>query len=425
MAKSKNIFWLICFVCYSSTAGAVTHIRSISFAGNEVTQESVLRRQMYISEGDVLDINTVEKSVQAIRDLALFKTVTYYLTEDYSQTDKDEQLVDLVIQLKEKIYLLVLPRIRQDGDDTHLGVQLHWDNMYGLDHQMRFLVENRGTTEGVAENRQRIKYVYPNVNGSSYELAFKLINMKEVDDNEASGSIVRQDQNFSVGVSKWLNEQGRKFGWFIGTGLNFRLRDNEDIAGTPLDTGLEALIFELRYGYNKVHTYDYNRGGREFGYSLDVSDHVLGSDSEFFKHVLYYRSYYRFESRPHDNLNVQTILGHSTDDVMGDAAFTLGSSDDLRGYRNDRFEGNTVLLVNIEYLMPSDWKPAFRYVYFIDFGNTYDDIHDMAHEPLKTGLGAGFRWKIRKLVKVDLRADLGYGVDDEDFRFTFGLRHMF
>ena len=409
----------------SSFAGAATHIRSISFEGNEVTQESVLRRQMYIQEGDLVDIKKIEKSVQFLKDLELFKSVSYYLAEDYTDTDRDEKQVDLVILLEEKIYFLVLPRIRQDGDDTHLGVQLLWNNVYGLDHEFRFLVEDRGSTEGVSENRQRIKYNYPNVNGSSYSLIFKLINLKEVDDNEETGSIVRLDQNFSFQVFKWLNRQGVKYGQYIGLGLNYRLRDNEDIAGVSLGDELDALVFEIRYGYKKVHVYDYNRGGREYGYALDVSDHALGSDSEFFKHSLFYRSYYRFKSRPGDNLNVQAILGYSTDDVMGDAAFTLGASDDLRGYKNDRFEGNSMFLLNMEYLTPRAATPSFRYVSFLDLGNTYQKFSDIAHRPLNVGAGFGFRWKIRALVKIDLRMDLGYGFEDEDYRFTFGLRHMF
>ncbi|TNF37462.1 MAG: outer membrane protein assembly factor, partial [Gammaproteobacteria bacterium] len=136
-------------------------------------------------------------------------------------------------------------------------------------------------------------------------------------------------------------------------------------------------------------------------------------------------SYYRFKSRPHDNLNVQTLFGHASNDILGDAAFSLGSGDDLRGYDNDRFEGNTLLLVNMEYMTPMEVYPTFRYVYFLDIGNTYDEVSDIKHGSLKTGAGVGFRWKLTAFVKLDLRMDIGYGFYDSDYHISFGTRHTF
>jgi len=184
-------------------------------------------------------------------------------------------------------------------------------------------------------------------------------------------------------------------------------------------------VLGMDIGYADVSQYEYNRGGKAYGYTLDWSHDSLGSDSQFTKHVFYYRSYYRFDSRPLSNLNVQTRLGHSNNYILGNTAFGLGGSSDLRGYENDRFNGNSMLLTNIEYVFPYESHPLLRYVTFIDLGNTYDELRDIFHRQLHVGAGFGLRWKIKSFVRVDLRVDIGYGFSDEDYHVSFGTRHAF
>jgi len=122
---------------------------------------------------------------------------------------------------------------------------------------------------------------------------------------------------------------------------------------------------------------------------------------------------------------VQTLLGHANNDILGEPAFKLGSGQDLRGYENDRFAGNTMLLTNIEYMFPHDDYPIIRYVGFVDLGNTYDEIADIFHQSLNFGVGVGLRWKLRAFVNLDLRADFGYGITDSDYKFSFGTSNAF
>lgn len=388
-----------------------------------VTDKSLLLREMYISAGDKVNIRKIEKSTQAIMNLGLFKSVDYYLREDYTQAG--ENLADLVILLEEKIYLLILPRLRVNEDETNIGIQLRWDNVFGLNHKMRLLLEDRGETDKVEERRQRVIYKYPNVNGSNYELNFKLTNQNKVDEIDAVTSVNRRDKNFGVAVFMWLNPKGRSRGWFAGLGFDYRLRENKVVLGAIDANKMDAMVIEIQYGFKDVHQYIYNRGGKEFGYSVDISQHVLGSNSEFFKHRLYYRSYYQFDSRPRDNLNVQALFGHSTSDILDDEAFSLGSSQGLRGYQSGNFIGNTMLLLNVEYMTPSTISSSLRYVYFMDIGNTYNDIHAVKDGNLKIGVGAGLRWKIQRFVKLDLRFDIGFGISDDEYQASFGTRHVF
>ena len=426
MEKTKTLLFLI-LVCCSCSAGAVSFIKSIAYEGNDVTRGMVMDREIYIKPGDVFNEAEIEKSRQAIMDLGLFKTVHYYLEENYDGTDSNstDAYIEVVFVVKEKYYFYVLPKIKLDDNEVFYGAQLTWDNAWGLNHSVKARYENRGSTAGVDESKNSFKYNYPNVNNSAYNLDFRLQSSNRVDEADPENLVDRQDETFQISVSRWLNKRGRNRGWFVGGSALYQQRLNEVITGNQLSENVEATVLGVNAGYRNLKEYVYNRGGKAFSYSLDWSDESVGSGSEFVRYQLAYRSYYRLDDSPYKNLNVQTQFGHSNNKILGQYAFSLGSRTDLRGYENNRFNGNVMLLVNVEYMFPHPRHPTVRYVYFADIGNTYESSSEVFHEPLNVGAGVGMRWKVRSLVNIDLRVDLGYGFTDDDYRFSFGTRHAF
>jgi outer membrane protein assembly factor BamA len=428
MVRIKKIL-LISLSFLAITVGtevyALTTIRSISFEGNAVTDEVFLRRTIYFSEGSVFDEVCLEESLQALMDTSLFKSVDYYVSSDDPEDEfADDSEVDLVIKVKEKHYLLVLPRLRVRDNETHIGIQLRWDNLFGYNHRLRYLAEDRGTTANIDETRTEFEYGYPNVNGSSYSLEFFSVAQNEVDESEPGFEINRVDKLFGFNVHRWLNPYGRNYGWFANVGWSVNDRQNDALYAAGIDENLTALVLRLEYGYSKTHDYGFNRAGKEYGYAVNISNRMWGSDSEYARHELYYRSYYRFPSRPLDNLNVQTILGHATHDILDNEAFGLGG-EDLRGYDPGRFTGNAMLQINMEYLRPFEDHPQWRYAGFVDLGNTYEDVSDVIHGGLKAGVGVGLRWKLLSFVKLSLRIDLGYAISDKDYRITAGTHYAY
>jgi len=424
MEKTKTLLWLILSFC-SFTVEAVSVINHVHYKGNEITQSSVLNREIYIAPGDELNHELLEKSRQAIMDLGLFKSVHYYLEENYTvlKANPVTSQVDVIFVVEEKYYLLVIPRLKLDDDEIHVGIQLKWDNVFGLNHETRFLAEDRGSTGGIGESRYSFRYFYPNWNNSAYNIDLTLQTENDVDDSD--GLIDMQDDLFRFAVSRWLNERGRNRGWFAGASVLYQTRLFENAIVSADSENIDAVVLGADVGYRNINNYEFNRGGKAYGYKLDWSHESLGSESEFTKHLLYYVSYYRFEKHPSSNLNVQMQIGHSNEQFLGEDAFSLGSSDDLRGYENNRFTGNALVLTNFEYMFPQADYPVIRYVTFIDIGNTYDQLSEIFHQALNVGAGFGLRWKIRAFVKLDLRADVGYGFEDEDYHFSFGTRHTF
>jgi outer membrane protein assembly factor BamA len=419
----KTITGLLLCLCSCLAHGAPL-INTISYQGNDVSQTVMLNREIFIAEGAVFDEQLVEKSRQAIMNLGLYKSVSYSVEPvGAGVTVETAQFVDVVFSLSEKYYVLLIPRARIDDKDKKVGLQLLWNNVWGLNHEMELLYENRGRELGAEQKRELFRYNYPNVNNSPYSLYLELFDINDVDTTEIE-PLDRQDRIFKVAGSRWLNNQGRNRGWFAGASVLLQHRTNV-LLSDQSEEYTDAVVLGMNVGYDDVSQYEYNRGGKSYGYTLDWSHESLGSDSQFTKHEIYYRSYYRFDSQPLSNLNVQTRLGHANNYILGNTAFGLGGNSDLRGYDNDRFNGNTVLLNNIEYVFPYQAHPLLRYVTFIDLGNTYEELSDIFHRQLHVGAGFGLRWKIKSFVRVDLRADIGYGFSDQDYHVSFGTRHAF
>jgi len=185
MPRTKKITILsivLISILYDASVYAVTTISSIRFEGNETTKEIFLRREMYFTEGDVFDETRLADSIQALVDTGLFKNVNYYISSDIPEDElATDSQIDLVILVKEKHYLLLLPRIRVKENETNIGLQLRWDNLFGMNHGLRFLEENRGSTGGIDESRTEFDYTYPNVKGSRYSLNFSYAAENKVD----------------------------------------------------------------------------------------------------------------------------------------------------------------------------------------------------------------------------------------------------
>lgn len=409
---------LVVLIFISLEVLASDTIKHIIVEGNETTQLSVFLRQISIHEGDTNDVTKIEKSVQSIMDLGLFSNVTYALK-------KNGDDYDLIFSVEEKHYILVIPRLKYTDGELHKGIQLRFDNLFGLTHQLKYLYENKGSHVGTQELRQRLSYVYPWFLDSNQTLNFSFISENLVSEQLSGAFLNNIDKSFSIGSRFWLNDIGVTEGVFFDVGLGVNQRDQEDIITNIISNSVSSTAVSFGIGNKQSHIHKYNRSGKEYEYSITAAGNLTGSESTYFKHLLFYKSYYTFTSRPRDNLNVHVALGHATTDILNDSAFTLDARNDLRGYDKGRFKGNAMYILNTEYMTPSSFSPNFRYITFIDAGTTADSITNLLEEHVKYGFGFGIRWKIPSFVHLDIRIDFGYGLDDKTMLTTFGTSHVF
>jgi len=409
---------------FLSSVSIASVIKQIEFIGNDKTRPHVMLQEMRSKPGDRLDVKKVEEDIQAIMDLGLFRSVDYYL---YAADDNVLGHVKLVILVKEKYFIFVLPDIRLDEEEheVRLGVRAYWDNIAGTNHSLRLKVREHGDTLGVNDLRRSLAYTMPRIQGSPYTLKLFTNSRDAVVEEDSIEPQSRNEIKYGFDLLRWYHLKNRSSGWYMGTGLYREERNNEAFfSGDISKEDFQGDFWGFRIGYKKVNSFLFNRRGKDFGYRLDTTRLIFDADKNYTKHLLFYRSYYRLKDQPLNNLNVQVQLGVSEGNYLGDIEFSLGGKW-LRGYEKDSYRGNAMVLMNIEYLMPFDKNPAHRYGFIFDVGNTYDSFEDIDLGRLHPAIGVGFRWKLAAFVKVNVRMDIGYAIDTGDTNVLLNSRHLF
>lgn len=412
-------------------------IVAIEFVGNKVTREKILRQEMSLKEGDVSDPVQIEISRQAIMDLGLFTSVRF-------ETEPRAEGVLLRVTVKEKYYILPVPKLNRDDDNKFsYGAEISFDNLSGLNQKLKLRYEEEDSSEVVGEktNTSLISYNYPRLNGSPWTLGVdisKTHSPLQISVRNTLQDLDRDAWTASVQASRWLNESGPSQGWQLGGGLIWR-RNVYDVAwrrsvlpedlNTQVDPyrDAQAVGFSGLVQFVDVRDFLYSRSGVEYGYSGELAAPILGSDTHYTRHDFFYRKYISFPDRLHENIDVQARLGLSSGNIFANDSYSysLGGSKTLRGYKTGSFLGNSYVLLNAQYLRPFFGYYELRGVLFFDIGNVYPSNTEINLGDLKWDVGVGIRWRLKSFIKIDLRVDAAYSHDREDWEFFAGTKEIF
>jgi outer membrane protein insertion porin family len=129
---------------------------------------------------------------------------------------------------------------------------------------------------------------------------------------------------------------------------------------------------------------------------------------------------------------VRLMVGGLTGNVPFFEQYFLGGAETLRGYREDRFWGRNMVLLNTEYRFPV--TAGLTGVGFVDVGDAWGAIPDYLtagsafgedltqHSGFKASVGYGIGIRVRTPIGP-IRLDYGFG--NEGSRAHFSLGHAF
>ncbi|MDH5518525.1 MAG: BamA/TamA family outer membrane protein [Gammaproteobacteria bacterium] len=415
------VFVILMMFCGQLLASIVTQIE---FVGNEKTRDYILKQEMQTKIGNELDMALLKDDLQAIMNLGIFRDVDYYL---YAADDNVQGHVKLIVVVREKYYMVVIPEIRFDEADKafRLGILGYWDNIFGSNQRLHLKTREFGGILGVDDIRHELTYEIPRLYGSAFNFTV-FGHLREAAIVEANvDAQARKEKKYGFDVLRWRHLKNRSSGWYMGAGLYHEERNNEAlVAGDVSEPDYQGKFWGLRVGYKKVDEYLFNRRGKDFGYTIDTTRLLFDAEQNHTKHLLFYKGYYRLKSSPLNNLNARVELGVSEGEYLGDTEFYLGGSE-LRGYIKNYYSGNVRVLMNLEYLKPFTNNPSYRYGMLFDLGNTYDSFDEIELAHLHPAIGVAFRWKLAAFVNVNLRMDIGYAIDTGDSNVLINSRHLF
>ena len=393
----------LCLLVTTLAAGEpAEEIVAIQFSGNEVTRERVLLREMALAIGDPADPDSIARSRQAIADLGLFREVII------REQAAEEGLV-LDVRVREKRYLLPLPRIDASSDrDRSYGLQLRWNNVWGLNHTLNTFVEDGrfpDDRERERERRGRIAYEAPLLHGR-WGLAGRVERIERVVPTTQEGSFDETINRVELLTSYDLRDARPRRGWVASAGLATDAQTTAGALAPPKDGRATALVLGAQHDNRRFHLY--SETGRRSRLRVEVAQRGWGSDYGYRQLELRHDEYLGLSGGDHHSLYLIAEGAWRTGGTYRRNTYDLGGSGRLRGYRLDYLQGERFGYVAAEYLRPlgPDW---LRLLVLAEAGATGGSVDALA----RTGgpyasVGLGLRMRLSWFVNVEVELGVAW-----------------
>ncbi len=430
------------------TEGDQFRVGRVEFIGNKTTKDKVLRRELQLFEGDVLDMESFKKGLFKITQLGYFK-----IEEDPEfKVDPEKKAVDVTIK-------------GVDTNRNEIQFGAGYSQLDGIFGQFQFSTRNflgRGDTIGIQfqrggySNYFDLSFVEPwfldkrmSIGGSIFNRSLQYADV----DQESRGL------NASIGLGLGLFDGLSFFYSYTDTKSRYEVFP----APAPPGAGIPPAAYTDYIGRTSAvapgYRYDSRNDpfdptrGRRFGLSMTVAGGPLGGDFSFVKPVGNATIYYNLNRKSHLAVNVEGGLVRPYDgkEIPIFERFRIGGDRSVRGFgygsiypldENDKayFNDQGALLGGDKYLVMNLEAVYYvagplKLVVFFDAGNAW--LEGQSANPLKMRMSTGaelrmflpiFQAPLRFIygINLDPKVIKGYSGNpiiyekSSDFQFSIG-----
>ncbi len=409
---------------------SVVRVEAIIITGMVRTRREVVIREILFEEGDYASLAQVEESIQRLRNLSIFRDVTYKLDSKKVPLPDGSLPADLSpgrpsrvlhIHVDERWTLLPFGSYLQGGGLTRATVGLNDVNVLGRYLEAGFQYSRIGESDsfwqlGGAANSFLIWFSNPRFlnqytrAGVDLRRSVRLRRIYEDRSGEQEGGFTLQRD---IGVLRLSHEVVR---WFrLGANVEF-VHDsfssryiNEETTQLQLEnfgsTPPSSRVYMLRWfaSLGRVNRQDFYFDGGSVTGSVGHSDALWGASQTFSDLDLAARYYLRLPWR--GNLAFRALLGLTNTDLIQYLNY-IGGLDRVRGFPDSRFRGRGSWSLNAEYRVAPVANRWFviQAVGFADAGATDDRTLSMAQLD-GLSVGGGVRLIVPKVLGLTMRAD--------------------
>ncbi len=395
-------------------------ITKLTIAGNRITKDFVILRELRLKEGDEFSSATLEDDLQRLENLGIFSSMEGNLSEY-------EGGVALEVQVQEMPWLVPYPKIKYiEENGWSFGAGLSSMNMAG-----RNIYLSGGVLFG-GNNTYSIYMDYPWITAN--HLSLELLARHLIRDDE-----LRDFEETSDEITPWVGTYLGHKGRLAGTISYFRMKS--DVDGITLDPDNIDNLLRIggRIGYDSRDSWRNTHSGWDNELMVMKTGGSLGGDGDSWLTNLDLRRYQPITENNTLLIGglVTTQSGKANVDVPSYLQYHLGGANTIRGYDvidlGKKMFGNNQMIVTIEYqytLMPLkeykivNWfiSAGLELALFMDTGVAWNENEDFAYNRFKTGYGAGLRILVPG---VDvLRLDLAFS-EDGGHEFHLGILPKF
>ena len=371
--------------------GSKLLVERVNILGNTVTEESVIRSELLLDEGDPYNKLKLEKSIAQIKSRNLFSKVEKNII---SGSSKDQRIIDISVEEKPTGELSAGAGIGTSGGSLQFAITEN--NWLGRGIYTSASVELSDTAF-----RGNLNVTDPNFNYSGNSLNYYLSNDKnDLPDSGYENTI------YTTGIGTRF-EQYKDI--YLSPSIGFTYDDLKVLTNASSALKKQAGSFsELSFQYG----IDTDKRDRKFmptdGYSAGFNQIVpFYADAPYIKNSVFYNKYNAFSPNVIGSFKFfsSAINGLDNEDIRISKRLHL-SSRKLRGFEsgkvgpkdgNDYVGGNYATSANFEAnlpnLLPEDINTDIGF--FLDFGNVsgidYDGSIDGAFK-VRSSTGFNVNW---------------------------------
>lgn len=428
----------------------VSTVENVRISGNRKTKTYVFLREMKTKPGMVFNMKTLQDDLARIYNLDLLETYQSPRIEPGSTIGE----LDVVIPVVEKKTGNVGVGIGYSAGSKLVGrAELTETNFRGRGEGVTLLWET-GTSEGLdGSSSYELGFYKPWIDEKHTSLSFNVYNKLLYRFSSAifgsSQDINGQTYNErhkggTLGLSRPLTEKTRAYITLRGESV-----ETANLESTVLNRFV-ASDGNVRSGTLRLtnNTRDFDRDPADGWYrsisaelgSSDVIQHFSSNEEDdqplkgpYQKLQIDLRHYRSAEGRKITPTDKRTTIAFRLECGIGNGdlpffeQFFVGGAESLRGYREDRFWGDKMLLASVEYRRPV--SQGLTGVLFADYGDAWGapSIYDISdeltqHNNFSPRLGVGLGLRVNTPIG-NLRLD--YGVGSEGARTHFSIGQAF
>ena len=402
------------------------YVEQINIFGNNVTEESVIRDQLEIDEGDPFNELLQAKSLNEIRSLNIFKTVKAEIIEGSTPATK---IININVEEKPTGEISLGAGIGTDGGTLGFGVSEN--NFIGKGIQL-------STSLRLGEDSVKGNFLInnPNFNYSGRSL-FTNLESTNIDKLESSGF-----ESSKIGISVGTSfEEYEDLYFSPNVSISSETIDTDSTASAGLKSQ-NGSFFETKFSYNLDHdlrnrsyrTTDGKRSIFSQGLPIISNDYAVSNSYEstrwhqFENKMISDFGYYvsAINSLNGENVKLSSRLNLPKRKLRGFATGKVGPTD-----KEDHIGGNYAASLNFNTTLPMVF-PSMEFVdfkYFLDVANLWgvdysSTINDSNSLRSSTGLAIDLYTPIGPL-NFTLAQNLLKATGDKTESFQFNLGTSF
>jgi outer membrane protein assembly factor BamA len=363
----------------------------------------------------------IEEGVQPLRNLGIFREVTFTLAEGAGAETPDESdaescakqapTVRLAIKIDEKWTTLPLFSFSRGGGTYRLILGAYDVNFLGRYISVGAQYERLGDTNSffawASQPRLFDRRVLAGVSAGTRNQVYYLY---EPDGSIGGGFLLHRFSAEATIQKEWL--------WWLRTGLtlHFDVDDfslellSDEARRKQLARGVPESTHTLLAGvgalFGRLDRHNFLVDGALLSVAVEHANENLGS-SHNYSALLLGTTY--FQTLPwRSTLGVRAATGFASTRSVH-RRFYLGGLDAIRGFPKDRFSGENYWLSTVEFRIPSVDTRWFvlQHIFFVDAAGVSDNVSDLARLS-GASAGVGLRIMVPKIQDFVIRVDYAF-----------------